>query len=140
MASGIHGPRKPPSGEANGKKLDQIVAKARKEANGRMVGYREQSLKLYPWVCARCGREFTRENLHELTVHHKDHNHDNNPPDGSNWENLCLYCHDWEHQKYSHFVTGAGADFGLTYPKPKAATHNPFADLKVRMERGKKQR
>jgi hypothetical protein len=85
---------------------------------------------LYPWVCARCGREFTRENLHELTVHHKDHNHDNNPSDGSNWENLCLYCHDWEHQKYSHLVSGEGAAFGVTTPATPAATHSPFANLK----------
>ena len=32
-------------------------------------------------------------------MHHKDHNHDNNPPDGSNWELLCLYCHDNEHSR-----------------------------------------
>ena len=111
-------------------KLDQIVAAARKAADDRMRGYREQSLRLYPWVCARCGREFTRANLHELTVHHKDHNHDNNPPDGSNWENLCLYCHDWEHQKYSQLVKGDGAAFGVTARTEKAATHHPFANLK----------
>ena len=23
----------------------------------------------------------------------------NNPPDGSNWENLCIYCHDDEHSR-----------------------------------------
>jgi len=114
------------------------VAGARKDAEARMRGYRERSLSLHPWVCARCGREFTRDNLQELTVHHKDHDHNHNPPDGSNWENLCLYCHDWEHQKYSNLVQGDGADFGLTTPpKPKAATHNPFADLKDRLE-GKK--
>lgn len=116
-------------------KLDAIVAKARKAGDERMLGYREQSLRLYPWVCARCGREFTRENLHELTVHHKDHNHDNNPPDGSNWENLCLYCHDWEHQKYSEFVQGVGAGFGVTGKSAKTATHNPFAALKGLMEK-----
>jgi len=130
--------RKPSNGQADNNKLDQIVAKARKEADTRMAGYREQSLRLHPHVCGRCGREFTRENLRELTVHHKDHNHDNNPPDGSNWENLCMYCHDWEHQKYSHLVTGAGAEFGLTHSKPKAATHSPFADLKGLLEKGKK--
>jgi len=96
-----------------------------------MQGYRERSLALHPWVCGRCGREFTRENLHELTVHHKDHDHDHNPEDGSNWENLCLYCHDNEHQRFSHLVKGAAADFGLTgKPPPPAATHQPFAALK----------
>lgn len=115
-------------------KLDHIVAKARNEADARMQGYREQSLRLHPWVCARCGREFARENLHELTVHHKDHNHDNNPPDGSNWENLCLYCHDWEHQKYSQQVKGSGAAFGLTRASAPA-THNPFAGLKEKLRK-----
>ena len=62
---------------------------------------RKRALKMYPWLCARCGREFNGRNLRELTVHHKDHDHDSNPEDGSNWELLCLYCHDEEHSKYS---------------------------------------
>jgi len=139
MASRGIGPRRPPGGKIDTEKLDRIVAKARKDLDERMTGYREQSLRLYPWVCARCGREFTRVNLHELTVHHKDHNHDNNPPDGSNWENLCLYCHDWEHQKYSHLIQGAQSGFGLTgkaaTEPPKAATHNPFAELKAMLNK-----
>jgi len=76
--------------------MDQIIAEARR----REKTYREQALKMYPWICARCGREFTGKRIRELTVHHKDHNHDNNPPDGSNWELLCLYCHDNEHSRY----------------------------------------
>lgn len=107
-------------------KLDRIVANARREAEQRLSGYREQSLRIHPWICARCGREFTRKNLHELTVHHKDHNHDNNPPDGSNWENLCLYCHDNEHQKHVDQVRGFT---GLSATPQKSATHNPFAGL-----------
>ena len=138
MVSDTNGPRKPPNGQPDHGKLDKIVAKASKGADARMSGYREQSLKLPPQVCGRCGREFTRENLHELTVHHKDHNHDNNPPDGSNWENLCMYCHDWEHQKYSTLVRGAGAGFGLTTSKPATATNNPFADIKVLLGKDKK--
>ncbi|MGF1546645.1 MAG: YajD family HNH nuclease [Thiotrichales bacterium] len=116
-------------------KLDQVVLAARRAAEERIAGYREQSLRLHPWVCGRCGREFTRTNLHELTVHHKDHNHDNNPPDGSNWENLCLYCHDFEHQKYGEFVKGVGV---AADDRPAAvATHNPFAALKSLLgERG----
>jgi HNH endonuclease len=58
-----------------------------------------QALKLYPWIGARCGREFSGKKLRELTVHHKGHKHDNNPRDGSNWELLCLYCHDNEHAR-----------------------------------------
>jgi hypothetical protein len=34
-----------------------------------------------------------------LTVHHKDGNHHNNPADGSNWENLCVYCHEDVHSR-----------------------------------------
>jgi len=120
----------------DGSRLDAIVAKAHKEVDTRMRGYREQSLRLHPKVCARCGRGFDNTNLHELTVHHKDHNHDNNPPDGSNWENLCLYCHDWEHQKYSYAIKGGNAGFGLTNANTHNAevvpevTHSPFAGLK----------
>ncbi|MFA7667514.1 MAG: HNH endonuclease, partial [Burkholderiaceae bacterium] len=43
-------------------RLDRIVAEARRAADERAKGYR-----------------------------------DDNPPDGSNWELLCLYCHDNEH-------------------------------------------
>jgi len=67
----------------------------------REQGYREKALKMFPWVCGRCAREFSGKRLSELTVHHKDHNHDNNPEDGSNWELLCLYCHDNEHARYT---------------------------------------
>ncbi len=70
-----------------------------REIAERQKGYRERALKLFPHVCASCGREFSGKRLRELTVHHKDHNHHNNPPDGSNWELLCLYCHDHEHEK-----------------------------------------
>ncbi|WP_295004741.1 YajD family HNH nuclease [uncultured Dechloromonas sp.] len=81
-------------------RLDQIVLDARKAADARAEGYREKALKIYPWICGRCAREFTHANLRELTVHHRDHNHDNNPADGSNWELLCLYCHDTHEQEY----------------------------------------
>ena len=80
--------------------LDKVIAEARRNRELREKTYRERALKIFPWICARCGREFTGKRLRELTVHHKDHNHDNNPPDGSNWELLCLYCHDNEHSRY----------------------------------------
>ena len=107
-------------------RLDRIVAEARRTADQREQGYRERALKLYPWICGRCTREFVRENLQQLTVHHRDHNHDNNPPDGSNWELLCIYCHENEHSRYLEAATGeGGGENGLA-----AATHNPFAALK----------
>lgn len=134
MASNHSRPRRT-NGALDSDKLDQIVAKARQAREERSKGYREQSLRLHPWVCARCGREFTRENLHQLTVHHKDHNHDNNPPDGSNWENLCLYCHDHEHQKYEHFVQGFGGNEPET--ATSTATFNPFANLKDLIDKTK---
>ena len=77
---------------------DALVRKM-KEAGAGTSNYREQSLKLHGWICAKCGREFEVKNLQLLTVHHKDGNHNNNPPDGSNWENLCVYCHDDEHSR-----------------------------------------
>ena len=72
-------------------KLDRIVAESVRNRTQREQGYREKALKMYSWICGRCVREFTRENVHELTVHHRDHNHDYNPENGSNWELLCLY-------------------------------------------------
>jgi hypothetical protein len=108
-------------------KLDKIVAEARRAAEKRDQGYREQALKIYPWVCGRCARTFTNANLRELTVHHRDHNHDNNPPNGSNWELLCLYCHDNEHQRQLE-AHGGIAEAGN---QSSAATHSPFANLKA---------
>lgn len=79
--------------------LEQLVSALKTGSRPENASYREQSLKLYGWICARCGREFERENLHLLTVHHRDGNHHNNPKDGSNWENLCIYCHDDQHSR-----------------------------------------
>jgi hypothetical protein len=114
-------------------KLDRVVADARRNSEERAAGYREQALKLYPWVCGRCGREFTRANLRELTVHHRDMNHDNNPPDGSNWELLCLYCHDNEHQKYEEHMAAiaAGRSAGADSGKAAETRHRPFAELEA---------
>jgi hypothetical protein len=61
--------------------------------------YREKSLAISSLVCARCGREFAESQRQLLTVHHKDGNHHNNPTDGSNWENLCVYCHEDVHSR-----------------------------------------
>ena len=108
---------------SDSKKLDTIIAQAVKGRDARERDYRAKSLKIHPWVCGRCGREFTRANLHELTVHHRDHDHDNNPPDGSNWENLCLYCHDNEHARYVDAVPGAESR------KSTQLTHKGLAGL-----------
>jgi D-tyrosyl-tRNA(Tyr) deacylase len=61
--------------------------------------YREKSLAINGLVCALCGREFPGSKRKLLTVHHKDGNHNNNPADGSNWENLCAYCHEDVHSR-----------------------------------------
>jgi 5-methylcytosine-specific restriction endonuclease McrA len=111
--------------------IERFIANARKDMSKRDQGYREQSLRIHPWICGRCGREFTRQNLHLLTVHHKDHNHDNNPPDGSNWENLCVYCHDNEHSRYEE--ERARGKRGDREPAEQS-TYNPFAGLKDKLK------
>jgi hypothetical protein len=112
-------------------KLDKVLAEANEYKASREKGYREQALKLYPWVCGRCTREFVHKNLSELTVHHKDHNHDNNPSDGSNWELLCLYCHDNEHSRFEELIRYGNT----TETKQDTATYNPFADLKAMLKK-----
>jgi len=79
--------------------VKDMVSAARAAALTRQHGYRTRSLEIHGWICAKCAREFDETNLHLLTVHHRDGNHHNNPPDGSNWENLCAYCHDDEHSR-----------------------------------------
>ncbi len=110
-------------------RLDAVVAAARRAREERMQGYREQALKLFPWVCGRCARVFDQKNLRELTVHHKNGNHDHNPADGSNWELLCLYCHDNEHRRYEDFTSAAGQNLGTPGQESAQSTHRPFSDL-----------
>jgi len=103
------------------------VSEALRFKKDRENTYRERALKLFPWICGHCGREFDGKRLRELTVHHKDHNHDNNPPDGSNWELLCIYCHDNEHSRDQ--VADA---YDQAVPDNSSANNagvNPFAGL-----------
>jgi len=112
-------------------RLDRVVAEARRISAEREATYRERALKLFPWICGRCGREFAGASLRELTVHHKDHNHDNNPPDGSNWELLCLYCHDNEHMRVLEEQNRPRGSAVQT----SVATHNPFAGLQALLKK-----
>jgi len=115
-------------------RLDRVVAQARRQSSEREATYRECALRIYAHICGRCGREFSGVRLRELTVHHKDHNHDNNPLDGSNWELLCIYCHENEHARVAdEAVRGRSAG-----AHELVATHNPFADLQKRLEEKKK--
>ena len=91
----MNAPRTPPDAARRA----QIRAELHRDVAARRTGYRERALKVLPHLCANCGRTFEGNRLKELTVHHRDHNHNNNPPDGSNWELLCIYCHDHEHEK-----------------------------------------
>lgn len=87
--------------KATSEKSPEDVVRDIKTAMQKSPGkdYRERSLAIHGLICARCAREFDDANRHLLTVHHKDGNHENNPADGSNWENLCVYCHDDVHSR-----------------------------------------
>lgn len=81
-----------------GKTAEEIAKELKKHVpSGK--DYRERSLKIHGLLCAKCGREFKEKDRHLLTVHHKDGDPYNNPSDGSNWENLCVFCHDDEHSR-----------------------------------------
>ena len=114
----------------------QVVDAARSMRAQREKTYREKALKLFPWICARCGREFSGKKLRELTVHHKDHDHDNNPPDGSNWELLCIYCHENEHSRDA--TAAAYGEARPDEPAPSSTGNRPFADLAALLEGQKK--
>ena len=105
------------------KKLDRIIAEARL----REKTYRERALKIHPWICAWCGREHSGKKVAELTVHHKDYDHDNNPPDGSNWELLCIYCHE---QVHSRKVQPEHGEISPCSRQKPLSTYSPFANLK----------
>ena len=128
MERSSFGPRKSQRSKVKSEKTDDVVARARQAQTERERSYREKSLQIHPWICARCGREFTNRNLHELTVHHKDSDHDNNPRDGSNWENLCIYCHDNEHRRHLDYIEANGIQVGDE--QGSGLTQNPFANLK----------
>ena len=116
---------------SNPERLARIAAENRRARIERDNSYRGRALKLLPWVCGSCGRDFDGKNLSELTVHHKDHDHHNNPPDGSNWELLCYWCHDNEHSRNA--VAEASAP-DRTQRKTDGVKQNPFAGLDKLLE------
>ena len=118
-----------PPTKKDSEKMNKLVAQVRREREQWDQSYRGQALNILPHICSHCGREFSGKQLKELTVHHKDNDHENNPQDGSNWELLCIYCHDNEHTRMlqSH---------GYAAPQPGAggqsrSTYKPFENLKA---------
>ncbi|MBI4698774.1 MAG: HNH nuclease family protein [Nitrospirae bacterium] len=97
MTRGRHKPRWPKKA-AKSQTVEEFLVGLRQNMSPANA-YREGSLKIHGLICAKCGREFDLKTSHLLTVHHKDGNSRNNPPDGSNWENLCVYCHEDEHSR-----------------------------------------
>ncbi len=108
-------------------RLDPIVAEFRRNKAREEQTYRARALKVLPHVCGHCGRDFEGRKLRELTVHHKDHDATNNPPDGSNWELLCLYCHDNEHER--NIVADALTGDAPSRERDTEGLHQPFAGL-----------
>ena len=117
--------------------IDPNVAKFRRDKAREEGSYRAKALKLLPHVCGHCGREFEGQRLRELTVHHKDHNATNNPPDGSNWELLCLYCHDNEHGRND--VADALTSDAPASKRETSGLHQPFAGLADLLKRKKEE-
>ena len=112
----------------NEQQREKVLSELRRDVLQKRGGYRAKALGLFPHVCGSCGREFGGRRIKELTVHHKDHDHENNPGDGSNWELLCIYCHDHEHEKrIDAKMRDGGPSGGLK--EAETALGNPFADL-----------
>jgi len=122
-----------PRPPADPEKQARIQAELRRDRALREQNYRAHALRLLPHVCARCGRAFDGKRLRELTVHHKDGDYKHNPPDGSNWELLCLYCHDHEHEK-----ANTAGQYRVSDADDKAppSTFSPFGALDQLLKRG----
>jgi len=125
--AGIAGIQAVNSGEPHERKRPRQARPHRRRCPSRRrearTGHREQALKIYPWICGRCAREFTRANLRELTVHHRDHDHDNNPPDGSNWELLLSVLP----RQRTPAAPEASGRKQQPFPRGRASTYAPFA-------------
>ena len=121
------------TGDKTTKSPEDVVRELKKgQARPGDEAYRERALAIYGLICARCGREFDNANRHLLTIHHKDGNHQNNPPDGSNWEPLCVYCHEDSHSRellgdYMDGSTG-GKESSLVYREAPQTGWNALGD------------
>jgi len=91
--------RKKPFRKVDSGKSAEEIAREIRGSTSQSGNYRELSLRIHGLICAKCAREFSHSDRHLLTVHHKDGNPKNNPSDGSNWENLCVYCHEDSHSR-----------------------------------------
>jgi hypothetical protein len=123
------------------------VVRQLKEEQAKLPGedYRERALAMYGLICARCAREFDSAHRQLLTVHHKDGNHNNNPPDGSNWEPLCVYCHEDVHSReiLSDYMNGTagGRESSLVYRDETTTAWGSLGDkLKKSLENKTKSR
>ena len=132
--------------DAPARSIEDVVREMK--ANNRTVAdeaYRERSLAIHGLICARCSREFDHTNRHLLTVHHKDGNHDNNPPDGSNWENLCVYCHEDEHSRgllgdYYEGTQGGGKESTVVYSEDKRGQAGGLGSLGAKLAEAMKKK
>ena len=117
----------------------EFVKRVRAAIEAKDAEYRRRSLEIHPWVCAKCGRAFDESNLHLLTVHHRDGNHNNNPPDGSNWENLCVYCHEDEHSRgvLADYTAEADKVPDADEPAPDATPEGGFGTLAAALSKVK---
>jgi len=122
------------TGAPGSRSIEEVVRELKREQQ-KPPGedYRERSLAIHGLICGRCGKEFTETNRALLTVHHKDGNHFNNPADGSNWENLCVYCHEDVHSRELlgdyYAGTGSGKETGLVYQDENAKESGGFGSL-----------
>ncbi|MBN1365866.1 MAG: HNH nuclease family protein [Syntrophaceae bacterium] len=123
---------------ASGKSTEELVREI-KNSQKSPVGesYREKSLSMHGLICARCGREFPPSERHLLTVHHKDGNHNNNPADGNNWENLCVYCHEDVHSRevLAEYLGegGQGKEVSLVYNDSQRTVGSGLMAEKLKM-------
>lgn len=67
--------------------------------------------------CERCCADLADAGRYHWTVHHRDHNPNNNPLDGSNWELLCKACHQGHHEQRDELGRYTKDEGATTIPK-----------------------
>ncbi len=89
--------RRPQQRNASAEELSQLVGRLKSDSKPTNANT-ANSPSRFTWICAKCGREFDGKSAAADRPPQR-RQPPQYPPNCSNWENLCVYCHDDEHSR-----------------------------------------